>query len=131
MIRGTNAGSYHSKGMMGISKNGALLYYHNGSGNPSKREFGGLATDQRGAPPRGLSHKSYNLTIVPALSMHAQQHLSELDQLYLFIGADQRLLPTVEQTCQPIQQKEKVAQSQAALARAEQRAMFAKPRPRS
>lgn len=115
MIKGTDAGSFHSKGMTGISRDGTLLYYHNGSGNPSKRGFGGLATDERGAPPRGSSHESYDLTIAPALSLVAQRHLSELDRFYLFLAEDRRLLPTNEETCQPIRQAKEVAEAEAAL----------------
>lgn len=57
----------------------------------------------------------HDLTIAPALSIPAQQHLSELDQFHLFLGADQRLIPTNEQTCRPIAQSKKVAESEAEL----------------
>lgn len=109
MVRATGVGGYHSKGLTGISRDGAVLFFADGSGNPSKRGFGGFATASDGTPAKGSSHETMTVTCAPAVSVLARQHLAECDRFTSALGRQGRLLPTNQQTTRPIREVEAVA----------------------
>lgn len=115
MLRTDGCASYHSKTLTGISKDGVTLYIWDGSANPSKRGFAGTATDSAGAPAKGTSHETKPLLAVPALSIIAQRHLAELDRFHFFLGREQRLLRTNNETTQPITHAKSVEQAESML----------------
>lgn len=112
IVRTSATPSYHSKTLTGISRNGSLLYIVEGSGNPSKRGFGGASTDDHGAAVRGSSHETAAVLIVPATSLIARRHLAEMDRFTVFLAQDQRLLRTNHDSTRPVRENQLVKEAE-------------------
>lgn len=116
-VRTTGVPAFHSKTLTAISKNHTALYVMEGSANPSKQGFGGVASNDHGAAWEPASHETAVVFTAPVHSAFAQQHLLELDSFLAHLAATGRLLVTNSVTTAPIRQLPQVAQAEAALKR--------------